>query len=142
MDAVAAPHDFLIRILGELMSVQKLTTKRAEMRITINTDTAEELKLKSILCRLRKDDEWLDCRLQDLSFSGCKIIMNNLPSVENKSVLLQILFRDPDTIAEIPGKVSRYMMIKESGDKAAAGICFEEEHIPHEYTMRLHDLLD
>jgi len=142
MSAAEAPPDFLIRMLGELIGVQTLTTKRAENRITVNTTTADELGLKSTHCRLRIDENWHECSLGDLSFSGCQIILNFRNSAAKKKVLLEILFREPDTLFEIPGCVLRFKVMKESGDKAAAGIRFDEDKIPHEYTMRLHNLLD
>ncbi|HAK45935.1 MAG TPA: hypothetical protein DCO79_08470 [Spirochaeta sp.] len=136
------PPDFLIKLFGDLMNIQTLTTKRAETRVNINSNTAEELGLKSTHCRLKCGEVLQDCRLKDISLTGCQIILNSENQITNKRVILEVIFRDPDSITEIEGRVIRLVNIKESRDKASAGVLFEKARIPHEYTERIHKLLN
>jgi hypothetical protein len=136
------PPEFLIRILGELLNIHAVTTKRAEVRISVNRTTAADLKLKSLSAVLQFGETRKECTLRDLSFSGCQVQLDNSAPLDKMKITLEILFQDPDTLCEIEGTVMRYSRMKGSTSSGTAGILFDSDLIPHEYTERLHSILD
>ena len=137
--AEGPPPDILAVILGELMGIQEMTSKRSELRITVTDETVKDIGLKSGHSRIILGDQSAECLLQDISASGCQLLLKTKDQVKGRKAVVELFFREPDMIFRIPGVVMRAREIRESTD-TSAGIKFDADQIPDEYRARLHNI--
>jgi len=133
------PPDDLIEILGFLLDANVNATKRTEDRILITVDSMKSLHLGSKNCILVIDSIPRKGILRDVSFSGCKIIIQgNARFLLNKSVLVKII-NDKGEPIHIKGKIIRFEEVQGRRDLAAVALIFALEDLPLSYKMMLNN---
>ncbi len=135
------PPDDLIEILGFLLEANINATKRKEERILITSESLNALHLGSKNCVLTIDNIPRKGILRDLSFSGCKVIIQgNAKFLLNKDVYVKIITDKPEQIT-IKGKILRFEEVQGRRDLVAVAIFFTLEDLPLGYKMIINNYL-
>lgn len=135
------PPDDLIEILGFLLEANVNATKRTEERILITVESLKGLHLGSKNCILMIDSIPRKGILRDISFSGCKVIIQgNAKFLMNKQVVVKLI-NDKGEAIEIPGKILRFEEVQGRRDLAAVALIFALEDLPLSYKMMINNFL-
>ena len=135
------PPDDLIEILGFLLEANVNASKRTEERILITVDSLKNLHLGSKNCILVIDSIPRKGILRDVSFSGCKVIIQgNAKFLLNKTVIAKMI-NDKGEPIEIKGKILRFEEVQGRRDLAAVALIFALEDLPLNYKMMINNYL-
>ncbi len=135
------PDDFIERI-GSLLDASISAQKRRDERIIINPESIKRLKLGAKTAALTLDNVPRMGIIRDLSFGGCKVIMQGIPQfVLNKEVSTGIAFDDPSETISISGKVVRHEPVEGRDDIHAFAVQFTDQTVPIGYKLRISEYL-
>ncbi|OQY34160.1 MAG: hypothetical protein B6241_05595 [Spirochaetaceae bacterium 4572_59] len=135
------PPDDLIETLGFLLEANVNATKRKEERILITVDSMKTLRLGSKNCILCIDSIPRKGILRDLSFSGCKIIIQgNAKFLINKTVFVKMI-SDKGESFQIKGKILRFEEVQGRRDLAVIALYFALEDLSLSYKMMINNYL-
>ena len=135
------PPDDLIEILGFLLEANVNATKRKEERILVTSETMNSLHLGSKSCIISIDSIPRKGILRDVSFSGCKVIIQgNAKFLINKNAEVKIITDKAQHII-IRGKILRFEEVQGRRDLVAVAVHFLLDDLPLDYKMMLNNYL-
>jgi hypothetical protein len=135
------PDDFIERI-GALLQAGISSKKRREERIIVTPESVKKLRLGAKTAILTVAHVPRKGIIRDISFGGCKVIMQAIPQfVLEKPVLVEFAFEDPTETISIPGKLVRHEPVEGRTDISAFAVQFADETVPINYKMRLSEYL-
>ena len=135
------PPDDLIEILGFLLEANVNATKRKEERVLITVDSMKKLHLGSKNCILEIDSIPRKGILRDVSFTGCKVIIQgNAKFLINKPVIVKLI-NDKGEAFHVSGKILRFEEVQGRRDLAAMALHFALEDLPLSYKMMINNYL-
>ena len=136
------PPDDLIEKFGVIYDANENAIRRRDVRIVLNPDVNRVLGLEKKETVIHVQGVPRNCILQDLSFSGAKILMMGIPKfIENQPIVLQIAFQDNLEVNQIPGVIVRTSSIEGRKDILAAHIKFDEANIPIQYKISINNYM-
>ncbi len=125
-----APEEIAIKV-GKLLDLKLGQNQRIHERIIIDKDSIRKLKIDSDKAFIKFNGAKHKCLIKDLSYGG---------DVEEDAIDLIFSFEFIDGEIFIEGKSKSLSVIQTpSGKVFALGIAFDEDKIPLEYTMLIHD---
>ena len=135
------PPDDLIEIIGFLLEANVNATKRKEERVQITSDSINLLHLGSKGCVLSIDSIPRKGILRDVSFSGCKVIIQgNAKFLINKTAEVKMI-TDKAEYVIIKGKILRHEEVQGRRDLVAVAVFFSLEDLPLNYKMMINNYL-
>ncbi len=132
------PPDDLIVMIGNLLDANVNAVKRKEERIIITQESMRKLGIPKKEMSVTIQGVPRHCILQDLSFSGAKVILLGLAQfLVNKDAVLQIEFEDPHETITLKGIVVGADFIEGRKDIIGASIKFHDDSISLAYKIHI-----
>ncbi len=136
------PPDDLIVKIGNLLDANVNAAKKKDERIPITQDTMRKLGLEKKELIITVQGVPRHCILQDLSFSGAKIVLLGLAQfLVEKEALLQLDFEDPRESITIKGTITDASFIEGRKDISGATIKFHEDSVSLSYKIHINNYL-
>ncbi|WNY65254.1 c-di-GMP-binding receptor PlzA [Borreliella carolinensis] len=134
------PEEIAIKV-GKLLDLKLGQNQRIHERIIIDKDSIRKLKIDSDKAYIKFNGSKHKCLIKDLSYGGALVISSfDYGDVEEDAIDLVFSFEFMDEEIFIEGKSKSLSVIQTpSGKVFALGIAFDEDKIPLEYTMLIHD---
>lgn len=136
------PPDDFVEIIGRMLEANVNSARRSEERVLITPEVMRKIGL------VRRETEVViqgvprKCIVRDLSFSGCKLVIQGLAKfLVNKECRLRLELEDPREIMEIPGTVVRYEDVEGRRDLGAIAVKFTDNAVPLSYKMHLNEYI-
>ena len=136
------PPDYIVEMFGDFLHLRSNVSKRRDERIAVNALSAAQMGLNSIFTYLTLDGRKSRCVVQDLSFSGSAVLLSSGVNKINLRGVLQLIFLKPDTLIDLSVSVARLQRVKGNTGLIIAGLKFEKESVPLDYSARINSLLE
>jgi hypothetical protein len=134
------PPDYLIEVVGRVLDANVNSSKRKEIRITLNTEIVRKIKLLSRETAVFIQGVPRRCILRDMSFSGAKVVMMGVAKfLVDKEAALRFDFDDPRESFLIKGKFIRSEDVEGKKEMIALAMEFDETQIPMGYKIRINE---
>lgn len=132
------PPDDLISMIGTLLDANVNAVRRKEERIIINQESIRKLNLSRKEVKAAIQNVPRNCILQDLSFSGCRVVLLGLAQyLLNKEIQLQFEFEEPHEVINVTGTIVRANFIEGRKDIISASIQYAEGTVSIPYKIRI-----
>ncbi len=135
------PPEDLIEKLGTLLDAQANYARRKDERVVITPEVSKKMGLKTD-CNISVQNVPRRCVIQDLAFSGTKVIMFGLAQYsQNKESVLSVEFDEPHETIAIKGTIIETNLVQGRKDVFIANIQFDEASLPTKFKIRFNDYL-
>ncbi|WKC75518.1 c-di-GMP-binding receptor PlzA [Borreliella yangtzensis] len=135
------PEEIAIKV-GKLLDLKLGQNQRIHERIVVDKDSIRKLKIDSDKAFIKFNGSKHKCLIKDLSYGGALVIssFDYGGDVKEDAIDLIFSFEFMDKEIFIEGKSKSLSVIQTPNGKFfALGIAFDEDKIPLEYTMLIHD---
>lgn len=132
------PSDELIALLGSLIEANTNAQKRSEERIALTPDALRKLGFRSKEAALFIGSAPRKCILQDLSFSGAKVLTTGVAKfLVDQPAVIKLQLEDQDGPTALAGKIVRFEEIQDRKGIGSLAIKFDTRGVPMQYKLRL-----
>lgn len=136
------PPDDMIEMMGKILDANANSKTRKNDRVVITPDSLRKLGIprKETVAVLQNVPR--HCILQELSFSGAKIVLLGLAQfLVNKEIALKLEFDEPHEAIPLQGIVTGTLPVEGRKDIVIANIQFTEGTIPLSYKIHINTYL-
>jgi hypothetical protein len=136
------PPDYLIEVVGRVPDANVNSSKRKDIRITLNPETVRKIKLLSRETAVFIQGVPRRCILRDMSFGGGKVVMMGVAKfLVDKEAALRFDFDDPRESFLIKGKFIRSEDVEGKKEMIALAMEYDETQVPMGYKIRINEFL-
>ncbi len=137
------PEEIAFKV-AKLFELKFNQNQRIHERIIVDKDSIKKLKINFDKAFIKFNGEKHKCLIKDLSYGGVLVIsFFDYEDLNKDEINLVFSFEFMNKEIFIEGKAKSLSSIQTTNGKACAiGIGFEEDRIPFEYTMLIHEYFD